>query len=73
VQRRQRVNAAVEGLVSFVRRLEPIAHGVAAHEARANFLAGELVEKFLLISDREMTVARPIRRLIWRVRKAEKE
>jgi len=31
---------------------------MAAHEARADFLARELIEKFLLIGDREMRVAR---------------
>jgi hypothetical protein len=58
VQRGECVDPAVEGLVSFAGRLEPIAHGMAAHEAGADFLAGELVEKFLLVGDREMTVAR---------------
>ena len=32
---------------------------MAAHEARAHLLAEELVEKFLLVGDREMAVARP--------------
>jgi hypothetical protein len=32
---------------------------MAAHEARADLLAGKLIEKFLLIRDREMAVARP--------------
>ena len=31
---------------------------MAAHEARADFLAGELVEKLLLVGDREMAIAR---------------
>jgi hypothetical protein len=53
------VDAAVEGLVSHSRGLEPVAHGVTAHEARADFLARLLVEKFLLIGDREMAVAGP--------------
>jgi hypothetical protein len=30
---------------------------MAAHEARADLLAGQLVEEFLLIGDREMAVA----------------
>jgi hypothetical protein len=34
-----RVDAAVERFVSFPGRLEPMVHGVAAHEARANCLA----------------------------------
>ena len=55
----ERVDAAVERFVSFTGGLKPIPHGVAAHEARADLLAGELVEKFLLIGDREIVVARP--------------
>ena len=47
------VDAAVERFVSFAGRLEPVAHGMAAHEARAHLLAGELIEKFLLIGDRK--------------------
>ena len=50
----QRVDAPVERFVSFAGGFEPIAHRMAAHEARAHLLAGELVEKFLLIGDREM-------------------
>ena len=35
---------------------------MAAHEARADFFAREMVENFLLIGDRKMAVARPGRR-----------
>jgi hypothetical protein len=55
----ERIDAAVERFVSFARRFEPVAHGVAAHEARSDFLAGEVVEKPLLIGDWEMAVAWP--------------
>ena len=48
VQRCQRVYAAVERLVFLPRRLEPVAHRIAAHEARADLFARELVGKFLL-------------------------
>jgi len=50
----QRVDAAVERFVSFAGGLEPVAYGMAAHEARADLLACELVEKFLLVGGREM-------------------
>ena len=40
VQRGQGVDAAVEGFVSLAGRLEPLTHGMAAHEARAHLLAG---------------------------------
>jgi hypothetical protein len=54
-----RVDAAVERLVSLARRLVPIPHRVPAHEPRAHLLARQLVEKFLLVGDREMAVAPP--------------
>ena len=63
MQRGERVDAAVERFVSFAGGLEPVAHGMAAHEARADLLAGELIEKLLLIGDREMAVARPARQV----------
>ena len=63
MQRGQGVDAEVERLVSLARRFEPVAHGMAAHEARADLLAGELVEKFLLVGDREIAVPRPGGRL----------
>jgi hypothetical protein len=59
VQRCERVDAAVECFVSFARGLEPIAHRMAAHEARADLFTRELVEKFLLIGDRKNTAAYP--------------
>jgi hypothetical protein len=53
VQRGQRVDAAVERFVSFPGRFEPVADGMAAHEAGAHLLDGDLVEKLLLVGDSE--------------------
>jgi hypothetical protein len=44
VQGRDRVDAAAEGLVSLPGGLEPIAHGMAADEARADLLGRELLK-----------------------------
>jgi hypothetical protein len=40
VQRGERVDAEDERFVSLARRFEPVAHGMAAYEARADLLAG---------------------------------
>jgi len=53
VERGERVDAAGERLVSFLGGLEAVAHRMAANEARADLLARQLVEKFLLIGDRK--------------------
>jgi hypothetical protein len=44
VERGECIGAAVERLISFAGRLEPGAHGMAAHEASADLLAGKLVQ-----------------------------
>jgi hypothetical protein len=54
MQRGECVDAAVERLVSYAARLEPLADGMAGHEARAHLPDRELVEVFLLIAGRKM-------------------
>lgn len=39
-QHGESVDAAVEGFVAFAGRPEPVPQGLAAHEARADLLAG---------------------------------
>jgi hypothetical protein len=44
MQRGERIDTAVERLVPYAGRVEPIAHRMAADKARAYLIARELVE-----------------------------